>query len=204
MSLAAARDENVITNDLFFARHPELPRIPLRRDQTALAREWVIDPRPGGAPEAGPGGVGRRQLAARAARDAGVQRPRTQAVPVCVHGRGRRHHGALPDQRGRRPRQRREPRDAVGAVEPLRVPPRQDAALGQLRKFPEAVLADAAAVHQELRVGEGVRREVQPDLRQRGVPVPTDAHREVPRHQRADGPAHDLPRDAEQAVEQAR
>ena len=63
------RDENKITNDVFFARHPELPRIPLRKDQTTLVREWLeirdqlVLPalakadRPGGTTPAPSGGI---------------------------------------------------------------------------------------------------------------------------------------------------
>jgi hypothetical protein len=35
------RDVNALTNDVFFSRHPELPRVPLRRGQTQLAAEWL-------------------------------------------------------------------------------------------------------------------------------------------------------------------
>jgi hypothetical protein len=38
---AGERDVNVLTNDVFFAHHPELPRVPLRLDQRALVREWL-------------------------------------------------------------------------------------------------------------------------------------------------------------------
>jgi hypothetical protein len=38
---AGERDVNVLTNDVFFAHHPELPRIPLRLDQKSLVREWL-------------------------------------------------------------------------------------------------------------------------------------------------------------------
>jgi len=37
---AGARDENVLTNDVFFTRHPELPRAPLKPGQESLMAEW--------------------------------------------------------------------------------------------------------------------------------------------------------------------
>ncbi len=37
---AGQRDVNALTNDAFFTQHPELPRVPLKRGQEALMKEW--------------------------------------------------------------------------------------------------------------------------------------------------------------------